>query len=87
MKKIVSVIKPFILQQNIFVYEDGNKIDVIKSNLDNIENNLIDIAKKYDTKEIQLIGSKNFLSGIQKRIETAEMTKFGKNELKIKIIK
>ncbi len=86
MKKIVSVIRPFTLNQNIFVYEDGNKIDVVSVELEKIEDTIIETAKKYDVKEIQLIGSKKFSKGIQEKIETAEMTKYGKNDLEIKLV-
>ncbi len=86
MKKIVSIIKPFILNQNIFVYEDGNKIDVVSVELDNVPNTIIETATKYNAKEVQLIGSKNFSKGIKEKIELAEITKYGKNELEIKLV-
>lgn len=86
MTKIVTVLRPFIMNQNIFVYEDGNKIDVISAPLDTIENTIIDTAAKYAVKEVQLIGSKKFSKGIKERIETAEMAKYGKNEFEITLI-
>ena len=86
MKKIVTVIRPFTLNQNVFVYEDGNKIDVASTDLDNITDIIIEFATKYNAKEVQLIGSKNFSRGIKEKIETAEMTKYGKNELEIKLV-
>ena len=86
MKKIVSVIRPFTLEQNIFVYEDGNKIDVASIELEKIQDKLIELAATYEVKEIQLIGSKNFCIGIKQKIETAEIAKYGKNELEIKIV-
>ena len=86
MRKIVTVIRPFTLNQNVFVYEDGNKIDVVTTDLESIVDTIIEISAKYEAKEIQLIGSKNFSKGIQERIETAEMTKYGKKELKIILV-
>ena len=86
MKKIVSVIRPFTLKQNIFVYEDGNKIDVVSIEMDSIEDKLIDLAKQYEVKEIQLIGSKNYCSHIKETIEEKEIAKYGKNDLIVKII-
>lgn len=85
MKKIVTVIKPFIMQQNIFVYEDGNKIDLFSVNLEDIENSLIETAKKYDVTDIELIGSKSYSKGIKNKIEVAEMNKYNENKLNIKI--
>lgn len=86
MKKIVSVIRPFTLKQNIFVYEDGNKIDVVSADFDSIEDTLVEIAKKYEANEIELIGSKNFSKGIQHRIENVEMTKYSTNTIQVKLI-
>lgn len=84
--KIVSVIKPFVMQQNIFVYENGNKIDSIKSTIDDIQDIIIDIATKYETNSVELIGAKSYLEGIKNRIETAEMTKYNEHKLNIQII-
>ena len=86
MKKIVSVIKPFTYTQNIFVYEDGNKIDIISTNLDNLSNTLFEISDKYNTNEVDIYGNLNFLKGIKDNIKTAEMTKYNKNKLNINLI-
>ena len=61
MKKIVSVIKPFVVNQNVFVYEDGNKIDVLSVPLNDIQNILVNTATQYEVTDIELIGSKKFL--------------------------
>lgn len=73
MKKIVSVIKPFIINQNVFVYEDGNKIDVLSVPLDNIQNILINTAIKYEVNDIELIGSKKYLNGIINKVQKEEI--------------
>lgn len=86
MKKIVSVIKPFIINQNIFVYEDGNKIDAVSVPLNNIQDILINTANKYEITEVELIGSKKYLNGIIKKIQEEEMTQYKENKLNIKII-
>ena len=86
MKKIVSVIRPFTLKQNIFVYEDGNKIDVASVDLETIADKIVELANQYEIKNIQLIGAKNFSKGIENKINEAEMTKYGKNDLIIELI-
>ena len=86
MKKIVSVIKPFIINQNIFVYEDGNKIDAVSVPLNNMQDILINKANKYEITEVELIGSKKYLNGIIKKIQEEEMTQYKENKLNIKII-
>ena len=86
MKKIVSVIKPFVVNQNVFVYEDGNKIDVISVPLDNIQDVLINTATKYEITDIELIGSKKYLNGIVNKIKETEMSQYNEHKLNINII-
>ena len=86
MKKIVSVIKPFVVNQNVFVYEDGNKIDVVSTPLNDIQSILINTATKYEVTDIELIGSKKYLNGIKNKIEEEEMTQYNEHKLNIKII-
>lgn len=86
MKKIVSVIKPFVINQNIFVYEDGNKIDVISVPLDNIQDVLINTATKYEITDIELIGSKKYLNGIVNKIKETEISQYNEHKLNINII-
>lgn len=86
MKKIVSVIKPFVINQNVFVYEDGNKIDVISVPLDNIQDILINTATKYEITDIELIGSKKYLNGIVNKIKETEISQYNEHKLNINII-
>lgn len=86
MKKIVSVIKPFVINQNVFVYEDGNKIDVLSVPLNDIQNILINTAIKYEVNDIELIGSKKYLNGIINKVQEEEMKQYNANKLNIKII-
>lgn len=86
MKKIVSVIKPFVINQNVFVYEDGNKIDVLSVSLDNIQNILINTAIKYEINDIELVGSKKYLNGIINKVKEEEIKQYNVNKLNIKII-
>ena len=86
MKKIVSVIKPFIINQNIFVYEDGNKIDVLSVPLNDIQNILVNTATQYEVTDIELIGSKKYLNGIVNKIKETEMSQYNEHKLNINII-
>ena len=87
MKKIVSVIKPFTYNQNVFVYEDGNKIETTITNLDNLSNTLFELIDKYNTNEINLIGNLKFSTGIKEKMENAEMTKYNDNKINIELIR
>ena len=86
MRKIVSVIKPFIVNQNVFVYEDGNKIDVVSVPLNDIQNILVNTATQYEVTNIELIGSKKYLNGIVNKIKETEMSQYNEHKLNINII-
>ena len=86
MKKIVSVIKPFVVNQNVFVYEDGNKIDVLSVPLNDIQNILVNTATQYEVTDIELIGSKKYLNGIINKIKETEMSQYNEHKLNINII-
>ena len=86
MKKIVSVIKPFVVNQNVFVYEDGNKIDVVSVPLNNIQDILVNTATQYEVTDIELIGSKKYLNGIVNKIKETEMSQYNEHKLNINII-
>jgi hypothetical protein len=86
MKKIVSVIKPFVINQNVFVYEDGNKIDVLSVSLNDIQNILVNTATQYEVTDIELIGSKKYLNGIVNKIKETEMSQYNEHKLNINII-
>lgn len=86
MKKIVSVIKPFVVNQNVFVYEDGNKIDVLSVPLNDIQNILVNTAIQYEVTDIELIGSKKYLNGIINKIKETEMFQYNEHKLNINII-
>ena len=86
MKKIVSVIKPFVVNQNVFVYEDGNKIDVVSVPLNDIQNILVNTAIQYEVTDIELIGSKKYLNGIINKIKETEMSKYNEHKLNITIV-
>ena len=86
MKKIVSVIKPFVINQNVFVYEDGNKVDVLSVPLNDIQNILVNTATQYEVTDIELIGSKKYLNGIVNKIKETEMSQYNEHKLNINII-
>lgn len=86
MKKIISVIKPFVVNQNVFVYEDGNKIDVLSVPLNDIQNILVNAATQYEVTDIELIGSKKYLNGIVNKIKETEMSQYNEHKLNINII-
>ncbi|MGN0992856.1 MAG: hypothetical protein ACI4PE_02950 [Bacilli bacterium] len=83
MKKIVTMLQPFTINQNIIVYENGNKIDLIEVNMDNINEAILNLVEKYNIKQIDFVGAKQYAKGIGNQLEKSELVKFGKSELEI----
>ena len=86
MKKIMSIIKPFILEQNVIVYEDGNKIDVVSCNLNELPETMLQLATQYELTNIELAGPVSYLKGIQKQIQELEMSIYSTDNIEIKLI-
>lgn len=85
MKKIVTVIKPFTLKQNVYVYEDNEIIDVTQAALSDLEDIITTKANEYETTEVTLVGARKFSAGIKNKIQKAEMDKYNCNKLNIEV--
>lgn len=77
----------FARTQNVFVYEDGNTVEVLHPTLDDMPNVLMSLNEKYNLEQISLVGAQKFLVGYQKKIEQAAVAKYGKNNLNLVIMK
>lgn len=86
MKKIVSIIQPFAFAQQVYVYEDGNKLDAATVGLDKLEYVILAIAERFEITDIDLKGPSKFLEGIKTNILKEELVKYGANKLEINII-
>ena len=85
MNKIVSVIRPFTMQQNIFVYNGSNTVSITVAEMDNIEKAILNLVDEYQVNEVELVGAKKFTSGIKDKIVEAEISKYNENKLNIKL--
>lgn len=80
MKKIVTSLQPFELNQILYVYEDGNKLDLIETTLKDLEANLFMLVEKYDITEVNFFGPKQYSKGIKKQIDEKKIEKYGNND-------
>lgn len=83
MKKIVGALKPFILKQDFYVYEDSNKIYAFSTTIDKLSEDILAVAEQYQVNQLDLVGPKQYSKGIGNKIEEAEMAKYNKNILEI----
>lgn len=86
MRKIITILQPFDLNQQIFVYENGQKIDAQKIETLSIPQGVCGLARQYEIKDIELGGPKQYARGIGKKITEYAISEYGINDLEIKIL-
>ena len=52
MKKIIGVLRPFDLVQKFYVYENGNKIDAVGVELNEIPTTILGLSQQYDVHQL-----------------------------------
>lgn len=86
MKKIISALQPFAMTQEIIVYENGNKIDVISTTIENFSETILNTTNKYNITQLEFLGPVKYAQGIGKKIKEAEILKYNVNKLEIKYL-
>ena len=59
---IIASIKPFVMQQEVSVYLNGNCFKTINCTIDDIEKTISTLANEYNIKHIDLIEKSNMYS-------------------------
>jgi hypothetical protein len=85
-RKIIGIIRPFIAKQNLYVYEDGNKIDSASPKLEDINKTIFSFIDKYDVQQLDLVGPKQYNRGLAKQFQEEELAKFSENKIHINLI-
>ena len=85
-KKIIGLLQPFDLKQNIYVYEDGNKIEIIETKVDNFTSEMLQLINKYKIEDIELAGPKKYTKGIGTKVQEEYIRNYSNNNLNIKYI-
>lgn len=86
MKKIICIIKPFALKQNIFVYEDDVEVAHATASMNEMPQTVFGLVQKYEAKQLDLVGPKQLLYGVRKNIKKYDLSEYGLNDLEINII-
>lgn len=86
MKKIIGILEPFDKQQKLMVFENGNQLELISSDLQSFNDTLFALCDKYQISNVVLRGPKQYLRGLIKQIRAEELTKFNKNTLNFELI-
>jgi len=85
-KKIIGLLQPFDLKQNIYVYEDGNKIEIIETKVDNFTSEMLQLINKYKIEDIELAGPKKYTKGIGTKVQEEYIKNYSNNNLNIKYV-
>lgn len=86
MKKIVSVLQPFAMTQDIIVYENGNKIDIVPACIEDFNEIMLNTIDKYSVEQVEFLGPKKYAQGLGNKLKEAEMLRYNTNKLKIKYL-
>ena len=85
MRKIVGIVRPFDMNQTFMVYEDGNKLDVVETTLENLNNTILGLVDKYSVDNVNLIGPQKFLRGISDKLKEEFSLKYDNRILTVDI--
>ena len=86
MKKIIGIIHPFDIYQTFYVYQDGNKLEIVQTKINDIPDTIFELSHAYNVNQIDLSGAEHFIKGIIKQIKEKEFTRYNENKLDIKCI-
>lgn len=83
--KIVAIVKPFGVKQEVYVFKDGVRVDFILCKMNEIKEKLLSLSKEYQLTYVELLGSKQYNAGLAKRLRELEFNKFQANEIVINV--
>ena len=86
MKTLFIYARPFIFNQNILIFEDGKEVKNEIVSINTLEERVIYLTHLNNIIEVNIAGPKIYTKGIQKKIQKAELEKYGENTLKINLV-
>ena len=88
MKKIIGLLRPFQMDQTLMVYEDGNKIDIVKTSMEELHPAVFELMNKHEVYRLDLVGPRKYSTGVANQIKQASenQTKYNLKEIEINVI-
>lgn len=83
MKKMISLLQPFVMQQTLIVFENDKKIDTITTTLNDFPEVVYQTSIKYDCSQLEFIGTTKFAKGIGEKIEELGVSKYNSQKIQI----
>jgi hypothetical protein len=81
-KHIVCCIHPFVANQEIDVYQDGECIKAVNCTLEQLEDTIVELGIKYNINKIDLKGGQLYSLKIK---ENLELNKYTENKFEVYI--
>lgn len=87
-KHIITMVQPFMIDQQVIVYENGNKIDAIQCTVDDLPTTIADKANQYEITDIQIGGPRKYNKILGNKIAEEYLSKYSTKgkEIEIKFI-
>lgn len=79
MTKIVCSLKPFEINQKIYVLEDGIELATATANVSNIADIIMGLAAEYDITQVDFCGPQKFSIGLKEICQTHFASKYKKS--------
>jgi hypothetical protein len=86
MKKLVGILEPFQQTQYLHIYEDGNKIDIVESDIDNFVTNAVNLIEQYKISDISIKGPKKYAKNFGEQIKQSELTNYNNSSIEVKYL-
>ncbi len=86
MNKIIGIIKPFDMNQTIYIHKEGQNIQVVQTTIEKIAKTIFKLTEQNNINQVDILGPQAYTKGIVKKIQNQELTKYNKNNLKFTYI-
>jgi len=81
---LASYIRPFDAKQKIYVLNGKRDVEEVRlADLSTYSNTILQLLQEYGVEELQLHGNEEICNKVTQDIQSAEMTKYNNNQLKI----
>ncbi len=81
---LASYIRPFDAKQKIYVLDNKHNTEEVRlADLGHFDDTIMQLITEYNISELQLHGNDAICRRVKQEVETAEMTKYNNNQLKI----
>jgi len=86
MKEVIVSVQPFILNQQVYLFEGTNIVNHFEVPLKDLSEELVAFCYANDVMNVNLKGDAQFVAKVKQDAETKEMTQYSSHKLQINAI-